>query len=258
MPNDITISLTYYGQVDKLVHHCNMFAEMSDVLKSHVTVQFINDAYDDQGIFDDILEAYKSRFNLKGYVVKQDIGFNNHGCRNLAMLESKTHWNWLIDIDAFPTEHLVQSIVDTELRDDRLYVFRVHFDHTDNPDDYELFDPKKILKVIAHPNIWLITKPCFWSTGGYDMEFAGMRHGDKEFFLALDHDKYEHFLFHPDLEEEFSLHIQMPNRTKSYLNQITQHVGYLNKCVDFVKKRNDNKERKMKKRLLCFNWQRII
>ena len=50
----------------------------------------------------------------------------------------------------------------------------------------------------------------------------------------------------------------MPNTTKTNKNQITEHVGYLNKCVDFVTKRNDNKDRKFKKRLLCFDWQRIV
>lgn len=256
--NDITISLTYYGQVDKLIHHCEFFSGMSDWLKNHITVQFINDASPDKGIFEDICHAYKHRFKLKSYTVKQDIGFNNHGCRNLAMLQSETHWNWLIDIDVFFNEELLQAMTSTHLENNQFYVFKVRFDHYDNPEDYELFDEKKLLKWVAHPNVWLINKPCFWSTGGYDMEFAGMRHGDKEFFQAIDKKKYEHFLFHPFLEEEYDIHVQMPNRTKSYLNQITEHVGYLQKCVDFVKKRNDNKERKHKKRLLCFDWQRNV
>ena len=256
--NDITISLTYYGQVDKLIHHCDFFSNIDDTLKEKITVQFMNDAFPDKGIFEDVVKAYEHRFNLKAFTVKQDIGFNNHGCRNLAMLQSETHWNWLIDIDVYFKEELLKAMVNTKLHEDQFYVFKVRFDHYDNPEDYELFDPKKLLKWVAHPNVWLISKPCFWSSGGYDMEFAGMRHGDKEFFLSIDKEKYEHFLFHPDLEDEFDIHVQMPNRTKSYLNQITEHVGYLNKCVDFVTKRNDNKDRKFKKRLLCFDWQRIV
>ena len=254
----LTISLTYYGQVDKLIRHLNFFSDLNDVFKERVTVQIVNDGFDDQGIFEDAVGLYKDRFNLKGYRVKQDIGFNNHGCRNLAMLKSPTHWNWLIDIDAFVTNELLEAILTTPLQENQFYVFEVFFDHVDNPEDYDLYDPKKILKWVSHPNIWLITKPCFWSSGGYDMEFAGMRHGDQEFFEAIDKDKYEHFLFHPELEEKHKLFIESPNRTKSYLNQITEHVGYLNKCVDFVKKRNDNKERKMKKRLLCFDWEQVV
>jgi len=255
---DLTVSLTYYGQVDKLINHCNFFSKLDDVLKNRITVQMINDGAEDRGIFTDILKLYKDSFNLRGYVVKQDIGFNNHGCRNLAMLKSKTHWNWLIDIDAQPGPELIEAILTTPLKEEHFYVFEVFFDHIDNPEDYDLYDPKKILKWVAHPNVWLITKPCFWSSGGYDMEFAGMRHGDQEFFEAIDKEKYDHFLFHPDLEEKHKLYINSPNRARSYLNQITEHDGYLNRCVDFVIKRNDNKDRKFKKRLICFDWERVV
>ena len=50
---DLTISLTYYGQVDKLVRHLNFFSELDDVLKNQITVQIVNDGFNDQGIFDD-------------------------------------------------------------------------------------------------------------------------------------------------------------------------------------------------------------
>mgnify|MGYP001160995987 CR=1 FL=1 len=256
--NDVTFTITYYGQLEKLLHHCDFFSDLPEVIKNHITVQFVNDCFDDQGLFDDILKLYSERFNTKGYAVKQDIGFNNHGCRNLGMLQSETHWNWLMDIDCYLTPELVTAVIETQLREEQYYVFKARFDHEDNPEDYDLFDPKKLLKWVCHPNVWLISKPCFWSSGGYDMEFAGMRHGDKEFWTSIDKEKYEHFLFHPELEEEFDIHVRQPNRTKSYLNQTTEHVGYLKNCVDFVAERNDDKVRKHKKRLICFDWQRVI
>ena len=37
--------------------------------------------------------------NLRAYEATEDVGFNNHGCRNLMMMESETHWNMLMDID---------------------------------------------------------------------------------------------------------------------------------------------------------------
>ena len=101
------------------------------MLKNKLTVQVINDGFNDQGIFDDTIKLYKDKFNLKGYRVKQDIGFNNHGCRNLAMLKSETHWNWLIDIDAMPTSELIQAILTTPLDEKQFYVFEVYFDHID-------------------------------------------------------------------------------------------------------------------------------
>ena len=53
---DLTISLTYYGQVDKLVRHLNFFSELDDVLKNQITVQIVNDGFNDQGIFDDAVK----------------------------------------------------------------------------------------------------------------------------------------------------------------------------------------------------------
>ena len=83
-----------------------------------------------------------------------------------------------------------------------------------------------------------------------------MRHGDAEFFLSLDREKYDHVIYHPD--EEFDVHVRKPNRNRSYLNQATEHVKTLNLTVDFVEKRNDDNKRKHKKRLVCFPWRRVL
>jgi len=258
--NDVTISMTYYGQLEKLVYWCNLFSKMHAQYRDKITVQFINDGFEDKGLFESVLDNYIGKFNFKAFRVKQDIGFNNHGCRNLAMVMSETHWNLLIDIDTYFEYHTLYEIIDRKLEDNHFYVFAVKFEYIDNPEGYDLFDPKGIIKYISHPNCWLITKPCFWSSGGYDIEFAGMRHGDKEFFLAIDKEKYEHFLFE-NKEGQVGLphivHVQRPNRQRSYLNQTTERTGYLKRCVDFVEKRIDDPIRKRKKRLFCFDWERV-
>ena len=65
-------------------------------------------------------------------------------------------------------------------------------------------------------------------------------------------------LFHPDIKEKLTIHVRKPNRNRSYLNQATEHVKNLNRTVDFVRKRNDDKDRKNKKRIVTFPWRRII
>tara|TARA_R110000744_G_scaffold364240_2_gene472726 strand:- start:904 stop:1677 length:774 start_codon:yes stop_codon:yes gene_type:complete len=254
--NDITFSITYYGQIDRLQYQLDFFVDVDSKYRDHITIQLINDGYNDSELFDSIVEQYKDELNLKAYEATLDVGFNNHGCRNLLMLESNTHWNMLMDIDVYLNHPLIESMMTKELSEDNMYVFAVKFDHPDNPADYDHVDPKKILKWKAHPNTWLITKPCFWSGGGYDEEFTGMRHGDAEFFLSLDREKYDHVIYHPD--EEFDVHVRKPNRNRSYLNQATEHVKTLNLTVDFVEKRNDDNKRKHKKRLVCFPWRRVL
>ena len=255
--HDVTVILTYYGQIEKLNEHCKFFSSLPHDLKSRLHIMFINDGFNDQGAFEDIIQAYKPGFNVEGYKVTQDVGFNNHGCRNLGMLNSKTFWNFLIDIDCFVKEDTYRSILENELNPAEYYVFKVHFDHIDNPEDYDLFDPKKLLKYVCHPNIWLISKPCFWSSGGYDVEFTGMRHGDKEFWMSIDKEKYEHFLWEPN-GEEHSIHVRSPNRAKSYLNQANERATGLKYIIDFVEKRNEDKEKKLKKSLICFEWRKVV
>jgi len=256
--NNITFSMTYYGQIDRLQYQLDFFAGIDQQYKKYITLQLINDGYNDGGLFDSLVEQYKDTITLKAYKAVTDVGFNNHGCRNLLMLQSETHWNMLMDIDVYMDYSLIESMVTTKLNESNMYVFAVFFDHPDDPGDYDHVDPKKILKWISHPNTWLISKPCFWSGGGYDIEFTGMRHGDAEFFLSLDKDKYDHVVFHPDLDKDHKVHVRKPNRNRSYLNQSTEHVKSLNRTVDFVRERNEDTIRKHKKRLVCFPWRRVI
>jgi hypothetical protein len=256
--NKITFSMTYYGQVDRLQYQLDFFDKLPAKTKQDVSLQIVNDGYNDGGVFESLLELYKDRLDLKGYKITADIGFNSHGARNLLMMESETHWNMLMDIDVYMEPTMVTAMVRNPLKEENIYVFKVAFDHPDDPEDYDHVDPKKILKFISHPNTWLITKPAFWSGGGYDIEFTGMRHGDAEFFLSLDRDKYDHVVFHPDDKVEHEVHVRNPNRNRSYLNQATEHVKNLGRTVDFVKKRNEDKDRKHKKRLICFPWKRVL
>ena len=257
--NEITFSMTYYGQVERLQYQLDFFSEQKKTYTDNTTIQLINDGYNDAGLFEAIVKSYP-HLNIKAYEATTDVGFNNHGARNLMMLQSETNWNMLMDIDVLLNKKLYYNMMTAKLHDKMFYCFKVEFDHPDNPEDYDNLDidPKKILKYQAHPNTWLMNKPCFWSSGGYDVEFTGMRHGDAEFFLSLDKEMYDYELFHPDIKKQMAMHVRKPNRNRSYLNQATEHVKTLTRTVDFVKKRNEDKERKHKKRLVTFPWKRIV
>ena len=257
--NEITFSMTYYGQVERLQYQLDFLSEQKKTFTDNTTIQLINDGYNDGGLFETVVKSYPN-LKIKAYEATTDVGFNNHGARNLLMLESETNWNMLMDIDVLLNKKLYQNIMTAKLNEKMFYCFKVEFDHPDNPEDYDNLDidPKKILKYQAHPNTWLMNKPCFWTSGGYDVEFTGMRHGDAEFFLSLDKETYDYELFHPDKEKKMSIHVRKPNRNRSYLNQATEHVKNLTRTVDFVKKRNEDKDRKHKKRLVTFPWKRIV
>jgi len=167
--NKVTFSITYYGQVDRLQYQLDFFDKLPSDIKESITLQILNDGYNDGGVFKSLLELYKDRLNIKGYLITLDVGFNSHGARNLLMMESETHWNMLMDIDVYMEPSMVQAMIMNPLKEENIYVFKVAFDHPDDPEDYDHVDPKKILKFISHPNTWLISKPAFWSGGGYDI-----------------------------------------------------------------------------------------
>ena len=79
----------------------------------------------------------------------------------------------------------------------------------------------------------------------------------KKFYNYSDKEKYDYELFHPEIDDELTIHVRKPNRNRSYLNQATEHVKNLNRTVDFVKKRNEDSYRKHKKRLVTFPWKKI-
>ena len=255
--NDVKIIITYYGQTDHLVNQLKFFNDLSGELKRHINLTFVNDGYYDSNLFEDILTSFSEELSIDGYKVTNDVGFNSHGCRNLAMIRSSYHWNLMMDIDCYLNEDIVSSIIEKELDENIFYVFKVDVTIEKAKKKYDYYDPKDLLKTVAHPNIFLINKPCFWSSGGYDPEFTGMRHGDKEFFFALDRDKYDHVLFEHD-DKELIINLKSPLRQKSYINTQTQKAPGLKNTIDYVMERNDNKERKFKKRIISFPWQQVV
>ena len=90
--------MTYYGQVERLQFQLDFFSEQDQEVKDNTILQIINDGYNDGGLFETICQSYPD-LNIQAYSATKDVGFNNHGCRNLMMLESKTNWNMLMDID---------------------------------------------------------------------------------------------------------------------------------------------------------------
>jgi glycosyltransferase involved in cell wall biosynthesis len=111
---------------------------------------------------------------LKLLRVRDDIGFNSHGCRNLIMQQSSNDWVVLIDIDREfkDPQYTFESLKSQNLYTNIRYLFMVHTGNWGSN---------------VHPavNDYLINKELFFSAGGYDEEIAGQRWGDREFFKQL-------------------------------------------------------------------------
>lgn len=122
------------------------------------------------------------------YSLKDDLGFNSHGCRNLIAKECQTEWLMLLDIDRY---------VDKE----SFIKLRNHLEHLDTNTRYSFKAHYLNLGRRVHPSLndYLITKDTFFSVGGYDEELVGIRDGDRLFLSQLAHTSKHLTLFDVDM-----------------------------------------------------------
>jgi len=111
----------------------------------------------DDGSQDNPLHQQLDDYDLENITIatiKQDLGFNSHGARNLAMNLTKTDWNFLIDLDYDLSQINLEKII--------------------------TYNKNNI--ILLYPNVFLIHKDTFWSCKGYDEEFVNIHFGDRILF----------------------------------------------------------------------------
>lgn len=173
-----------------------------------------------------------------------------------------TDWIFLFDADGQINEDLFDYLVqEKELDPSMAYAIKVSMESPESSHDedggYEIVDDKRIYKVLAHPNSHVITRECFWSSGGYDLEFQKCRHGDSEFFLSYKHGRGDKQWDHELLHEEFTMYMKVPLRRDAYIAQDKEKAKVHFLTVDHVRKRNSDPYRKYRKWLVNFPWRKI-
>ncbi len=258
--NDVTMIITWYGQQDCLLRQCMSYSDMAKEYNMIPKVIIINDGHEDErDFFHETIKSFKTAFDLTGVDVLNDVGFNSHTCRNLGVKLAKTDWVWLLDTDCFESEDIYRHLrFERELKEDEFYVPRALMDYPEDMSGYELLDPKGLIKYKTHPNSWIMTKECFWSTGGYDIEFQGVRQGDGEFFLAIGRDGYKQWDYGL-LSEDKRHHIivSYPKREPWYIRQDPWKQNEARNLIDFVRTRNTNPYRKYRKRIHDMEWEYV-
>lgn len=153
---------TYYNEEKFLRQQLNKYKQCKDHFNKIIIV-------DDASMIEasKIINDYDLKIDL--YRVLYDIGFNSHGCRNLAMDKTDTDWNLLIDIDmsveASTIQKISKCISDNSLDPNTVYTFKLN-----NKDAI---------------NTLLIHKDTFWDATGYDEELTNMHTGDDIFYQSL-------------------------------------------------------------------------
>lgn len=192
--------------------------------------------------------------NISLYRVLKDLGFNSHGCRNLAMYITNTDWNLLCDIDRELSSYTLSVVIDRmragEIKKGKYYVFR----RLDKPDEAALND-------------FVIHRDDFWKTGGYDEEFTGIHYGDRIFLKQLD--RFAQQTFVPDC----FIDILRGGRTVKFRSDLTktmydEHVCYhplfenvvkkpYKQILEYIEARNDARDY-TEKRVVNFEWAQLL
>ena len=163
----ITFISTYYNELSYL----KQWYERYEFISKHRpdTAEFIvvDDGSQQQPAFD-YLQPLRQK-NIRLYRVTQDIGFNSHGARNLAMKHTRTKWNVFLDIDRRLTDSTLFSVIDEHqyFKQGLVYQFTSTTDASCSLNDY------------------IVHRDDFWETGGYDEEFTNFHYGDRLFLDCL-------------------------------------------------------------------------
>lgn len=162
--NKITIGTTYYENPKNLFDFLNCNTKQADEI-------IIVDDGSTKYPISNFLHFFTQK-NIRVYRIKEDYGFNSHGCRNLIVSKSQNPWILLLDCDRemLNPQSFYTNIQRKKLKENVLYKFLVH--------SFEIGN-----NIHQSVNDFLIHKKHFFSVGGYDEELIGIRDGDR-FFLG--------------------------------------------------------------------------
>lgn len=248
--SEITYVTTYYNEPDLL---------------EFVLENFLTDFYSALIIVDDasqihpaepIVRKYEDKLPVTLLRVKDDLGFNSHGARNLAMQHVQTEWAYMTDIDI----------------------------HTDVGASYDLWKAVQSSQLKQYFTFWRGHKQdfigrceegyndlClrvsdFWESYGYDEEYTGIHYGDKMFLQRLNsymvRTLLPNIIIDKRMKRKTISNAKVNITTYDNENNIMYHpiikASELKKLNDFIGSRNENKDTWATKSVVNFEWEKII
>lgn len=195
----------------------------------------------------DIVKEYPDK-NISLFRVKKDIGFNSHGCRNLAMKHVETEWAWLTDVDR-------------EGIDECAEIVSRYIDSYRHDEYYNFLLGKK--KEVTH-NDYCIRTEDFWKSGGYDEEYVNMHMGDRIFIERLNSyltPTTIPYIINPTRKQRVCKYRDIgitvyPDDNTMLHPRIDREK--LKQIDDTVKHRNANPETWVRDNIINFDWEQII
>ena len=202
----------------------------------------------------EFLSQQQDKSFLQLYVITEDIGFNNHGARNLGMRVAPSQWVYMSDIDRRYPDSTLGAMVDD-----------VSNGTLSKGNHYKCSPLYK-----RHPisvNDYAVHKDDFWETGGYDEEFTNIHWGDRLLFRTLE--KFCPLV----IKENWKIKYTRMAREVAYTgvpitiypdDKSLIHPDFWldpklrRSMIEYVATRNTHRTLRMRKPILQFPWERAI
>ena len=183
---------------------------------------------------------------LKLFKIKEDLGFNSHGARNLAMKHVETEWALLSDIDRAGFNPLL--------------VILHRYIKSSTKNEYFHWMTNELEGV----NDYCIRVKDFWVSGGYDEEFVNKHFGDRIFIDRLNSYLNNTVIPFPIKPTRLARkYISAEVDITMYPNDETMVLPHWDpiekqKTIDAIGFRNDHPDLWVRDNILQFDWERII
>jgi len=193
-----------------------------------------------------IVRQYPDK-NIRLFRVKDDIGFNSHGARNLAMKHVETEWAYMTDIDRDGIGRFA-PVMDRYVR-------------SAYPNEY--FNTLLGNRQITH-NDYCVRTESWWKSGGYDEEFVNWHFGDRIFVDRLN--LYLTPITIPVIikatrgarkwvESDIGITVYPDDETVIHPKYSKERKTEL---IDAVGWRNDNPKLWVRDNIINFEWEQVI
>lgn len=195
--------------------------------------------------------------NMHLFRVKEDLGFNSHGARNLLMKQTTTEWNIMSDIDR---RFSMKTLIDIADRAEAGKLQRGHY--------YSFYEILKASRDRFSVNEYLVHKTDFWKSGGYDEEFVNIHFGDRYFLEALTYTTRRVCV--PEWKVNYirdsrtvtwadvPTTVYPDDKTLIHPNNRWPNPEFRHELNNRIRERNKTHEGRMSKKVINFEWEQVF
>jgi len=183
----ISIVIGYYANFDHLVDQVKVWSTYPPAILDQFEFVIVDDGTPPtkSRSLKDLCEENAellSKVSLRTYRIPKDVGWNNHGARNVGAFVARGKFLIMLDMDCVILPKMLHQIIASmkTLRvKEALYFSRVRVEKVKGQWLVKNLLPKS-------PNMFLIHRSTFWSINGYNEDLEGVYGTDAEFKRRLD------------------------------------------------------------------------